>query len=70
MLESSSINKRRETKYMLLYGLQNAGQNRDIIAVKRQFENVSQFRYLGTTVTNRNMIKEEIKRRINSGNAC
>jgi hypothetical protein len=31
---------------------------------------VSQFRYLGTTVANQNLIQEEIKRRLNSGNAC
>jgi hypothetical protein len=31
---------------------------------------VSQFKYLGTTVTNQNLILEEIKRRSNSGNAC
>jgi hypothetical protein len=30
---------------------------------------VSQFRYLGTTLTNQNLIKEEIERRLNSGNA-
>jgi hypothetical protein len=29
---------------------------------------VPQFRYLGTTVTNQNLIKEEIERRLNSGN--
>jgi hypothetical protein len=27
------------------------------------------FKYLGTTVTNQNLIQEEIKRRLNSGNA-
>jgi hypothetical protein len=31
---------------------------------------VTQFRYLGTTIKNRNLIQEEIKRRLNSGNAC
>jgi hypothetical protein len=49
---------------------QNVGQNRDIKTVKRSFENVSQFKYLGTTVTNNNLIQGEIKRRLNSGNAC
>jgi hypothetical protein len=28
------------------------------------------FYYLGTTITNQNLIQEEIKRRLNSGNAC
>jgi hypothetical protein len=49
---------------------QDAGQNHDIKIDNRCFENVSQFRYLGMTVTNQNLIQEEIKRRLNSGNAC
>jgi hypothetical protein len=59
-----------KTKYMLLSRHQNAGQNRDIEIANRWFENVSQFKYLGTTVTNQNLIQEEIKRRLSSGNAC
>jgi hypothetical protein len=49
---------------------QNVGQNRDIRIANRSFENVSHFKYLGTIVTNRNLILEEIKRRLNSGIAC
>jgi hypothetical protein len=41
-----------KTKYMLLSRLQNVGQNRDIKIANGSFENVSQFKYLGTTVTN------------------
>jgi hypothetical protein len=59
-----------ETKYMLLSCHQNIGQNRDIKIASRSFENVPQFKYLGTTVTNQNLIQEKIKRRLNSGNAC
>jgi hypothetical protein len=31
---------------------------------------MSQYKYLGTTVTNQNLIQEEIKRRLNSYNVC
>jgi hypothetical protein len=41
-----------KTKYMLLSHHQNAGQNGDIKIANRSFENVSQFKYLGTTVSN------------------
>jgi ribosomal protein S2 len=49
---------------------QNAGQNHDIKIANRCFENVAQFRYLGTTITNQNLIQEEIKRRLNLDKAC
>jgi hypothetical protein len=42
----------------------------DIEIANRCFENVAQFRYLGMTIKNRNLVQEEIKRRLNSGNAC
>jgi hypothetical protein len=54
---------------MLLSHHQNVGQNQDIKIGNRCFENVEEFRYLGTTITNQNLIHEEIKRRLNSGNA-
>jgi hypothetical protein len=62
-----NVNK---TKYMLQSCHQNVGQNREINIANRSFENVLQFKYLGMTVTNQNMIQEEIKRRLYSGNAC
>jgi hypothetical protein len=66
-----TIKKNTETlidaKYMLLFRHQNAGQNHDIKIGNRCFENVAQFRYLRTTVTNRNLILEEIKRMTEQG---
>jgi hypothetical protein len=59
-----------KTKYMFLSRHQNAGQTSDIKTAKRYFENVAQFKYLGKTVINQNLIQEEIKRKLNSGNAC
>jgi hypothetical protein len=43
------------TKYMLLSRHQIVGQNQDIKIANRSFENV--FKYLGTTVTNQNLIQ-------------
>jgi hypothetical protein len=45
-----------KTKYMLVSRDQNAGQNQEIKIGNISFENVSQFKYLGTTVTNENLI--------------
>jgi hypothetical protein len=50
-----------KTKYMPLSRHQNVGQNRDLKIANRSFENVSEFKYLGATVTNQNFIQEEIK---------
>jgi hypothetical protein len=58
-----------KTKYMLLSRHQNARKNHYIKIENRCFENVAQFRYLGTTITNQNLIQEEIKKRPISGNA-
>jgi hypothetical protein len=59
-----------KTKYMFLSRHQNIGQNHDIKIAGRCFENVAQFTYLGTTITNQNLIQEEITRRLNWGNIC
>jgi hypothetical protein len=42
----------------------------DIRTANRRSENVAQSKYLQTTVTHQNLIQEEIKRRMSSGNAC
>jgi hypothetical protein len=52
---------------MLLSRHQNADQSWDIKIANISFENVSQFKYLGTTVTNQNLIEEEIKKRLSLG---
>jgi hypothetical protein len=59
-----------ETKYMLMSHHQNAGQNHEIKIADRSSENVSQFKYLGMTITNQNSIHKEIKSRLNLRNAC
>jgi hypothetical protein len=38
--------------------------------VNRSIEGVAKLRYLGTTLTDQNCMNEEIKSRLNSGNAC
>ena len=58
------------TKYMIIFRHQNVVQDQNIVIRNLSFENVEKFRYLGVTVTNTNYIREEIKRRINMGNAC
>jgi hypothetical protein len=54
---------------MLLSCHQNAGQNHDVKIGNRSSEGVAEFRYM-ITVTNKNLIQEEIKGRWNLGNAC
>jgi hypothetical protein len=59
-----------KTKYMLLSRHQNGEQSHDIKIADRSFKNVAQFKYLGMTITNQNLIQEKIKRRLNLDNAC
>jgi hypothetical protein len=55
---------------MFLSRHQKAGQNRNIKIANGSFENAAQFKYLGTTVINQNLIQKKMKRSLNFGNAC
>ena len=59
-----------KTKYVMTSRHQNVIQNQNIVIGNLSLGNVDKFRYLGVTVTNTNDNHEEIKRRINKGNAC
>jgi hypothetical protein len=59
-----------KTKYIIMSCYQNSGQNQNIRISNESFENVVKFKYLGMTLTNKNDIHDEIKSRLNSGNAC
>jgi hypothetical protein len=50
-----------KTKYIFLSRHQNAGQNHDIKIGNRCFENVAQFRYLGTIITNQNLLQRKLR---------
>jgi hypothetical protein len=58
-----------KTKYVVMSGDQNAGQKHNIKIDHKYFE-MEDLKYLGTTVTNRNYIYEDIKSMLNSGNVC
>jgi hypothetical protein len=64
------VNVEEKTSYTLVSYDQKADQNLEIKRGNTSLENLSQFQYLGTTVTNQNLIQEEIKRRLISGNDC
>jgi sorting nexin-29 len=59
-----------KTKYMLVSRCQMAGRRQSIKIGNRSFESIAKFKYLGTTLTDQNCIHEEIKSRLNLGNAC
>ena len=59
-----------KTKYMVMSRDQNAGRNHNMKIDNRSFERVEELQYLGTTITNENLIQEEIKSRLRSGNVC
>jgi hypothetical protein len=57
-----------KTKYFIMSRHQNSGQKHNIRIANESFENVAKFKYLGTTLTDQNDIRDEIKSRLNSGN--
>jgi hypothetical protein len=59
-----------KTKYIFMSRHQTAGQSNYIRVANKSFEKVTDFKYLGSTLTDQNCIHEEIRSRLNSGNAC
>ena len=59
-----------KTTYMVMSRDQNAGQIHGMKTDDSSLEMVEEFKYLGTTLTNKNSIQEEIKSRLKSGNVA
>jgi hypothetical protein len=55
---------------MIMSRYPNSGQKQNVRIANESFENVATFKYMGTTLTNQNDIHDEIRSRLNSGNAC
>jgi hypothetical protein len=47
-----------------------ARQTLSIKIASRSYQGVAKFKYLGTTLTDQNCMNEEMKSKLNSGNAC
>jgi hypothetical protein len=59
-----------KTKYIIMSWDQNAGRSHSTKNDNSSFASVEEFKYLETTSTNQNSIKEEIKSRLKSGYTC
>ena len=59
-----------KTKYMIRSRDQNAGRSYSIKIDNSSIESVEEFKYLGTRLTNKYSVQEEIKSKFKSGNAC
>jgi UDP-N-acetylglucosamine 2-epimerase len=55
-----------KTKYTLISRHQNAGQDHNMTVINRSFEKVA-IRYFGIIAINKNMTREEIKKRLYFG---
>jgi hypothetical protein len=58
-----------KTKYMLM-SRKKAVQKHSLKIANRSFEGAAKFKHLETTLTDQNFMQEEIKSKLNSGNAC
>jgi hypothetical protein len=73
LLDASKVGLKvtqEKTKYILMSHSSKIGQKHSINIVNRSFEGVARSKYLGTTLTDQNCMHEEIKCRLNKGNAC
>jgi hypothetical protein len=52
------------TKYVVMSRDRNAGRSHNIKNENNSFESVTEFKYLGTNLTKRNYIQEEVKSRL------
>jgi hypothetical protein len=59
-----------KTKYMVMSRDRNGGRGHSVKIDNSSIERVEVFIYLGTTLTVKNFIQEEINSRLKLGNAC
>ena len=59
-----------KTKYIVMFRDRNAGRGYSVKIDNSSIERVEEFKYLGPTLTDQNSIQEEIKSRLQLGNAC
>jgi hypothetical protein len=59
-----------KTKYMLMSRSQKIVQKHSMKIWNMSFKDVAKFKYLGTTLTDRKCMQEDIKSRLTSENAC
>ena len=59
-----------KTKDIVMSRDQNARRSHNIKTDNNSFERWEEFKYLGKPLTHQNSIQGEIKRRLQSGNAC
>jgi len=59
-----------KTKYMVMSRNRNGGRGHSVKIDNISIERVEEFKYLGTTITDHNSIQEEMKSRLQLGNAC